>query len=126
MKSLTDRVVLILITMAFILNGCVEIKMVDDNKSNSKVGNINIDKEQNSVPVYGAYAEDIDKLLAVAPIGSKVTVDESENGDIHLKIEKVFTARTTQESTPTEEVVLEEEPYQEEIDSSLYGETITI
>jgi len=126
MKSLTDRVVLFLITMAFILNGCVEIKVVDDNKSNSKVGTITIDEEQNSVPVYGAYAEDIDELLAVAPIGSEVTLDETENGDIHLRIEKVFTARQNQDNAQTEEIVLEEEPYQEEIDSSLYGETITI
>ncbi len=131
MKGLTDRVILILITMTFILNGCVEIKVVDDNKSDSKVSNITINEKENSVPVYGAYAEDIDQLLAVAPIGSEVTLDEAENGDIYLKIEKVFTARQNQDVAPTktpttEEIVLEEEPHPVEIDSSLYGETITI
>jgi hypothetical protein len=126
MNGLTDKVVLILTTMAFLLNGCVEIKMVDENKTNTKVSNIITDKVQNSVPVYGAYAEDIDELLAVAPIGSEVTLDETENGDIHLRIDKVFTARKSEDKAQTEEIVLEEEPYQEEIDTSLYGETITI
>jgi len=126
MKGLTNRVVLILITITFMLNGCVEIKVIDDNKSDSKVSNVTINEKQNSVPVYGAYAEDIDELLAVVPIGSEVTLDETEDGDIHLKIEKVFTARQSQERVSTEEIVLEEEPHQVEIDSSLYGETITI
>jgi PBP1b-binding outer membrane lipoprotein LpoB len=118
MKSLTDKVILILTIMTFLLNGCVEIKMVDDNKTSTKVSN--------SVPIHGAYAEDIDELLAVAPIGSEVTLDETENGDIYLRIEKVFTAKKSQDKIQTEDIVLEEEPYQEEIDSSLYGDTITI
>jgi len=128
MKGLRYRVVLILVAMAFVLNGCVEIKIVDDNKSDSKVSNSNIimDEADNSIHVYGAYAEDIDELLAVAPIGSKVTLDETEDGDIHLKIEKVFTARKNEDKVPTEEIVLEDEPYQGEIDNSLYGEIITI
>jgi hypothetical protein len=125
MKGLRDRVVLILVTIVFILTGCVEVKILDDNKSNAKIGSIT-DEVQNNAPAYGAYTEDIDKLLAVAPIGSKVTLDETEDGDIHLKIEKVFTARKSQDEVLREDIVLEEEPYQEEIDSSLYGDTITI
>ena len=126
MKDLTDKIVLILIAMAFMLNGCVEIKMVDENESDSKIGSITIDEVENSIPKYGAYAEDIDELLAVAPIGSKVTLNETEDGEIYLRIEKIFTAQTIQENTSTEETIFEEDLSRMEIDNSLYSETITI
>jgi hypothetical protein len=132
MKSLTKRTVLFLAIISFMLNACVKIEIKDDNKSSEKTTNlesnhIKADKLHNNVSTYGEdTAEDIEKLLAVTPIGSEISLEETEDGELRLRIEKIFTAQTTQESISAEEITLEETPSMEMIDSSLYGETITI
>jgi len=127
MKGLTNKTILFLAIIAFMLNACVKIEIRDDNKSNEKVtNNIQKDEVHKSVPAYGEHTEDIEKLLAVTPIGSEVSLEETENGELHLKIEKTFTAENIQDEIPKEEIIVEENSYQGEIDNSLYGETITI
>ncbi|NEW61399.1 hypothetical protein GSY74_08900 [Sulfurovum sp. bin170] len=131
MKGLTEKTVLFLAIMALMLNACVKIEIRDDNRSSEKVtsletSDIQRDEVHNTVPTYGEHTADIEKLLAVTPIGSEISLEETEDGELRLRIEKIFTAGNSQDETLTEEIMLEENPYQGEIDSSLYGETITI
>ena len=70
---------------------------------------------------YGYHTEDIEKLLAVTPVGSEVYLEDRGGGEWYLKIEKTFSAK----DAPTDDS-LEVEQSLGEIDSSLYGEIITI
>ena len=70
---------------------------------------------------YGYHTDDIEKILAVAPIGSEVYLEDKGGGEWYLKIEKTFSSA----DAPTDES-LEIEQSLGEIDSSLYGEIITI
>ena len=132
MKSLTNKTVLFLTIISLMFNACVKIEIKDDNKSSKKVTNlessiIQTNELHDNVSTYGENtAEDIEKLLAVTPIGSQISLEETEDGELRLRIEKIFTAQTIQDNISTEEIILEENPSMEMINNSLYGETITI
>jgi hypothetical protein len=61
--------------------------------------------------VYGVYTADIQNLLEASPIGSEIYLKEGDNGEWHLRIEKIFTAESfSRESAKYfEEKVLDEE-----------------
>ncbi len=66
--------------------------------------------DSSNAPDYGEHQEEIEAILSVAPVGSEIYLEQKDDGDWYLKIEKTFTAQKSKEK--------EEE--------SLYGETILI
>ncbi len=59
---------------------------------------------------YGEYQEEIEAILSVAPVGSEIYLEQKDDGDWYLKIEKTFTAQKAKEKK----------------DEPIYGETILI
>ena len=59
---------------------------------------------------YGKHQEEIEAILSAAPVGSEIYLEQRDDGDWYIKIEKTFTAQKAKEK--------KEEP--------LYGETILI
>jgi len=61
---------------------------------------------------YGAHTNEIQEFLATTPMGSEIYVEEKENGEWYLKVEKTFTVEKSQEKTENIEPI--------------YGESILI
>ena len=59
---------------------------------------------------YGEHQEEIEAILSIAPVGSEIYLEEKDDGEWYLKIEKTFTAQKVEEKK----------------DEPLYGETILI
>ena len=59
---------------------------------------------------YGEHQEEIEAILSVTPVGSEVYLEEKDDGEWYLKIEKTFTAQKAKEKK----------------DEPIYGETILI
>ena len=75
--------------------------------------------------IYGIHTTDIQVLLDATPIGSEISLQEGENGEWHLKIEKVFTVenRNYEGTEYLEESLEEERPQKVTVD---YSDTILI
>lgn len=61
---------------------------------------------------YGEHTDEIEKFLSSTPLGSEIYLEQKENGEWYLKVEKTFTAQKDEEK--------------KEISEPLYGETILI
>lgn len=61
---------------------------------------------------YGEYTLEIETLLSVTPLGAEIYLEEQEEGEWYLKIEKTF---TTQSQDPSQKVENPEPIYAESI-----------
>ena len=79
--------------------------------------------------VYGVYTADIQNLLEASPIGSEIYLKEGENGEWHLRIEKIFTAENFSKESAKyfEETLIDEENSEVISKSNVYApEILTI
>jgi hypothetical protein len=97
------------------LSACVSNEKIETKSEAPKVeepvvevGTAPILSEEN---VYGIYTADIKNLLEASPIGSEIYLKEGENGEWHLRIEKIFTAESfsTESAKYFEEKLIDEE-----------------
>ena len=84
------------LSLLFFLSACVPSEKVEIEKSpevvkESAIENPPVVQEEN---IYGIYTSDIKNLLEASPIGSEIYLKEGENGEWHLRIEKIFTAES--------------------------------
>jgi len=103
---------LLSLSVLFFLSACVPNEKVE-TKSQEIVEVATIEKapaitEEN---IYGIYTSDIQNLLELSPIGSEIYLKEEENGDLYLRIEKIFTAESFSKESAKyfEESVVDEE-----------------
>jgi len=103
---------LLRLSVLFFLSACVPNEKVE-TKSQEIVEVATIEKapaitEEN---IYGIYTSDIQNLLELSPIGSEIYLKEEENGDLYLRIEKIFTAESFSKESAKyfEESVVDEE-----------------
>jgi len=61
---------------------------------------------------YGEYTSEIETLLSITPLGAEIYLEEQEEGEWYLKIEKTF---TTQSQNPSQKVENTEPIYAESI-----------
>jgi hypothetical protein len=96
----------------FFLSACVPSEKIERSQEvvveSAIEENVPMLTEEN---VYGVYTADIQNLLEASPIGSEIYLKEGDNGEWHLRIEKIFTAESfSRESAKYfEEKVLDEE-----------------
>jgi hypothetical protein len=121
MKKITS-ITLISLVLVYFIAGCASIEKSEiKNKENvSKLAtsnNITLSEEN----IYGVYTNDIKSLLEASPIGSEISLKEGENGEWHLKIEKIFTAEniSIEASEYFEDAVVEEDTFGTPIPSNL-------
>jgi len=103
---------LLSLSVLFFLSACVPNEKVE-TKSQEIVEVATIEEapaitEEN---IYGIYTSDIQNLLELSPIGSEIYLKEEENGDLYLRIEKIFTAENFRKESAKyfEESVVDEE-----------------
>ena len=100
------------LSVLFLLSACVPSEKIE-TKSQEMVVEVAMENtptltEEN---VYGMYTADIKNLLEASPIGSEIYLKEGENGEWHLRIEKIFTAESfsSESAKYFEEKVVDEE-----------------
>ena len=96
----------------FFLSACVPSEKIERSQEvvveSAIEENVPMLTEEN---VYGVYTADIQNLLEASPIGSEIYLKEGDNGEWHLRIEKIFTAESfsCESAKYFEEKVLDEE-----------------
>ena len=71
---------------------------------------VSTEASSSTVANYGEHQEEIEAILSVTPVGSEVYLEQKDDGEWYLKIEKTFTAQKAKEKK----------------DEPIYGETILI
>jgi len=111
MKKITN-ITLVNLVLVYLISGCalIEKSETTNKESVSKTAtnnNITLSEEN----IYGVYTSDIKNLLEASPIGSEISLKEGDNGEWHLKIEKIFTAEniSVEASEYFEETMVEED-----------------
>ena len=121
---LQPKQVLLFTLSAFLFLGCSKHESVETVQSVETLEQSTdvISKETNSVQIvtianssstsdkYGEYQEEIEAILSIAPVGSEIYLEQRDDGDWYLKIEKTFRAQKSEEKK----------------DEPVYGETILI
>jgi len=99
------------LSVLFFLSACVPSEKVEVNSQKMVESTIENTPVLQGENVYGMYTSDIKNLLEASPIGSEIYLKEGENGEWHLRIEKIFTAESfSRESAKYfEETVIDEE-----------------
>jgi len=108
----------------YFINGCAMIEKTETTPPKQAI--IEVDKAPlMQKQTYGIHTNDIQVLLDATPIGSEISLEEGENGEWCLKIEKVFTV----ENRKHQELEFTEEPSNEETSDTVNiydSETILI
>jgi len=115
----------------FFFSGCATVDKTDAKSKDVIGSSINTAPvvTQAKGDVYGVYTSDIQNLLDATPIGSEIYLEEVENGEWHLRIEKIFTAEdlSLEASKYFEDAVVEEGNSEVITEGNLYSpEIITI
>jgi len=123
-KKITSIILLNVMAIYFI-NGCATIEKTESKPPQQvTLGVSEASLLENQI--YGIHTNDIQVLLDATPIGSEISLEEGEDGEWHLKIEKIFTV----ENINRQEVDYIDEPLREEKNNdvvALYSsETILI
>ena len=108
MRKINTMQLLLLSLTAYLFTGCVKQETTTSVTTTLGTQNANV---QNSDNVnYGEHSIEIESILSTIPLGSEIYLEEKENAEWYLKIEKTFTSHHIEEKKV--------EP--------IYGETILI
>ena len=106
MKKITLSHLILLALIAYTFIGCAKDTINSDKT-------VEISK---TVPLinnkYGQHTDEIQEFLSATPLGSEIYLEEKENGEWYLKLEKTFTANKDEEKI--------------EMIEPIYGESILI
>ena len=106
MKKITLSHLILLTLIAYTFIGCAKDTINSDKT-------VEISK---TVPLinnkYGQHTDEIQEFLSATPLGSEIYLEQKENGEWYLKLEKTFTANKDEEKI--------------EMIEPIYGESILI
>ena len=101
--SLKNVKYLITFTLAiFILFGYAKKEKISSNETTNPTTSTNKTLE------YAQATKEIQEFLSTTPLGSEVYLEEKENGEWYLKLEKTFSVQKDQENTKTIEPIYAE------------------
>jgi len=127
-KNIRSLKLFTLIVFLF-LNGCATVDKTDAKSEEIIGSSIDTAPVVTQENIYGVYTSDIQNLLDATPIGSEIYLEEVENGEWHLRIEKIFTAEdlSLEASKYFEDAVVEEKNSEVITEGNFYSpEIITI
>lgn len=110
MNKTTFKNLIFLSLTTYLLLGCVKQDKVSSNiamETTTIINDVNIVSTN-----YGKHTDQIEKFLSATPLGAEIYLEEKEDGEWYIKIEKTFTAKKNEEKT--------------EIIQPIYGESILI
>jgi len=108
-KKITS-IILLHAMVVYFINGCSASIEKTENKAPKQVTIEVSEPNLLESKIYGVHTNDIQVLLDATPIGSEISLEEGDDGEWHLKIEKIFTV----ENMNHQEVEYIDEPLREE------------